>query len=97
MCTAEFDLRSILFFIFEVMRILIKSKSLQKPILSGLDENRSQASTERAAINCCIYQPAFGCCALLTLVEIVIFSVFYAKKLKKARNLQQIFAKKHVF
>ena len=42
----------------------------------------------------CIFRPAFGCCALQTLIETVIFSVFYAKKLKKARNLQQIFAKK---
>ena len=44
-------------------------------------------------INCCIFWPAFGCCALRTLVEIVIFSAFAAKNLKKARNLQQIFAK----
>ena len=45
----------------------------------------------------CIFRPAFGCCALQTLIETVIFSVFYAKKLKKARNLQQIFAKKQLF
>ena len=29
---------------------------------------------------CCIFWPAFGCCPLQTLVEIVIFSVFSAKK-----------------
>ena len=26
--------------------------------------------------DCCIFRPAFGCCAFQTLVEIVIFSVF---------------------
>ena len=39
---------------------------------------------------CCIFWPAFGCCALQTLIEIVIFNVFSAKKLKKARKLQLI-------
>ena len=33
--------------------------------------------------NSCIFQPAFGCCALQTLLAIVIFTVFSAKKLKK--------------
>ena len=28
---------------------------------------------------CCIFRPKFGCCALLTLVKIVIFSVFAGK------------------
>ena len=47
---------------------------------------------------CCIFRPAFGCCARQTLVEIVIFSVFCAKKCKKkARNLQQISAKNSFF
>ena len=46
---------------------------------------------------CCIFQPTFGGCALQTLVEIVIFRVFNSKKLKKARNLQQNFAKTHFF
>ena len=31
----------------------------------------------RVLLECCIFQPAIGCCALQTLVEIVIFSVFY--------------------
>ena len=44
-------------------------------------------------IECCIFRPAFGCCVLQTLVVIVIFSIFAAKKLKKARILQQISAK----
>ena len=39
---------------------------------------------------CCIFRPAFECCARQTLVEIVIFSVFAAKSVKKASNLQQI-------
>ena len=34
-------------------------------------------------LGCCIFRPAFGCCALQTLVEIVIFSIFVAKNLKK--------------
>ena len=36
-------------------------------------------------------------CALQTLVEIVIFSVFHGKKLQKVRNLQQNSAKKRFF
>ena len=47
--------------------------------------------------NCCIFQPVFGCCAPKTLVEICDFNIFNSKKLKKAKNLQQNFAKKHVF
>ena len=46
---------------------------------------------------CCIFWPAFRCCARQTLVQIVIFSVFAAKTLKKARNLHQISAKKQFF
>ena len=45
---------------------------------------------------CCIFRPAFGCWALETLVEIVILSVFFCKKAKKTRHLQQIFAKNMV-
>ena len=30
-------------------------------------------------LNCCIFQPAFGCCVLQALVEIVIFSVLTGK------------------
>ena len=37
-------------------------------------------------IPCCIFGPAFGC----------VFSIFSAKKAKKARNLQQIFAKNFI-
>ena len=32
------------------------------------------------ALWCCIFRPAFGCCKLQTLVEIVIFSIFHGKK-----------------
>ena len=47
----------------------------------------------RTAIGkCCIFRPAFGCCALQTLVKIVIFSIFCAKKAR-----QQIFAKNTFF
>ena len=41
---------------------------------------------------CCIFRPAFGCCARQTLVQIVIFSVLAAKNLKK-----QEFCSKTVF
>ena len=44
----------------------------------------------RVLLECCIFQPAIGCCALQTLVEIVIFSVFYAKKLKNAKICYKI-------
>ena len=30
--------------------------------------------------DCCIFQPAFGCCALQTLVKICFFNVFHAKR-----------------
>ena len=45
---------------------------------------------------CCIFRPAFGCCALQTLVKIVIFSVFYAKNLKK-QEICSKFLKKQFF
>ena len=48
-------------------------------------------------VECCIFRPAFGCCAVQSLVKRIIFSIFSAKKLKKARNLQQIFAKNMFF
>ena len=35
---------------------------------------------------CCIFRPAFGCCTPQTLVEIVIFSIFCAKNLKKCKK-----------
>ena len=48
-------------------------------------------------VNCCIFWPAFGCCAFQTLIKMTIFSVFCSKNLKKARNLQQILAKHSFF
>ena len=48
-------------------------------------------------IICCIFWLAFECSALQTLVKIVIFNVFNCKKLKKARNLQQNFARNMFF
>ena len=42
---------------------------------------------------CCIFWPAFGCCALQTLDEIVIFSVFNGKKLKKQEIWSKILRK----
>ena len=36
---------------------------------------------------CCIFRPAFGCCAPLRLVEIFLFSIFCAKKLKKFKKV----------
>ena len=46
---------------------------------------------------CCIFQPAYGCCALQTLVEIVIFSVFCAKNLKKQEICSKILQKTCLF
>ena len=54
----------------------------------------SKSINQFESIVCCTFQPAFGCCALQTLVERVIFSIFCPKRLKKTRNLQQNFAKK---
>ena len=49
---------------------------------------------------CCIFRPAFGCFALQRLVEIVIFSIFASKNLKKTRNFSKFaanFSKKQDF
>ena len=46
---------------------------------------------------CYIFQPGFGCCTLQTLVKIVIFSIFSAKKLLKSKKFAANFCKKHVF
>ena len=43
---------------------------------------------------CCIFRPAFGCCALQKLVEIVIFRVFSAKNLKKVEICSKFLQKK---
>ena len=48
-------------------------------------------------LDCCIFRPAFGCCALQTLVEMTIFSIFTHFFLKKARNFQQILAKSRFY
>ena len=55
----------------------------------------TQAHTCR--IQCCIFQPAFGCCARQTLVEIAIISVFAAKNLKKSKKFAANFCKKKKF
>ena len=47
--------------------------------------------------NGCIFRPAFGSCALQMLVEMAILSIFCAKNLQKAKNLQQILAKNSFF
>ena len=38
---------------------------------------------------CCIFQPVFGCCALQIIVEIWVFNIFCAKKLKKEEKAQK--------
>ena len=45
------------------------------------------------SLSCSIFQPGFGCCALQTLVELVIFCVFCAKKLKKQEIWSKILPK----
>ena len=47
-------------------------------------------------ITCCIFRPAFGCCALQTLVEMGIFSIFAAKNHKKQEFCSK-FQQKTVF
>ena len=53
--------------------------------------------SDAGTVGCCIFLPAFGCCALQTLVNLVIFSIFAAKNFKKARILQQNSAKNSFF
>ena len=43
--------------------------------------------------HCCIFWQAFGCCALQALVEILIFSIFCAKKQKKMQKVNKFGAK----
>ena len=64
---------------------------------AGGQDTKKCSKTLVLTLKCCIFRPAFGCCALQTLVEIVIFSIFAAKNPKKARNLQQIYAKNSFF
>ena len=67
------------------------------PFLSDVNLTNKLAITKLETIVCCIFQPVFGCCAPQALVEIVIFSIFYAKKLKKVTNLQHNQAKNLFF
>ena len=46
---------------------------------------------------CCIFRPAFGVRSTQTLVEMVIFSLFAAKKLKKKQEICSKFLQKTVF
>ena len=48
-------------------------------------------------VGCCIFRPAFGCCAPKTLVKICNFNVCYGKKLKKSKKFAAKYSKKHVF
>ena len=49
-------------------------------------------------VGCCIFWPAFGRCALQTLVRLCFFSIFCAKKLKKRKkNWPQNLAKKIIW
>ena len=57
----------------------------------------TEGSTDISSLHCCIFWPVIGCCALQTLVEMTIFSVFAAKNLKNTKNLQQILAKNRFF
>ena len=47
------------------------------------DQQRSDNKNSYETNNCCIFQPAFGCCALQTLVEICFLNDVCAKKLKR--------------
>ena len=51
---------------------------------------------ETIIIDCCIFLPAFGCCAPQTLVEICIFNIFNDKKLNKGEKSKK-FNKKVFF
>ena len=52
-------------------------------------KSRQNNKRDENCYRCCIFWPAFGCCIPQTLVEIVIFSIFCAKNLKKCKNLLQ--------
>ena len=66
---------------------------------SGVVRNKKKIKLLCIALGCMLYiSTSFtDGCAFQTLVEIVIFSVFNSKKLKKARNLKQNFAKNMFF
>ena len=55
-------------------------------------DGKSCKNSKKVISVCFLFRPAFGCCALQTLVEVLILNVFCAEKLKKCkkvRNLQQ--------
>ena len=60
-------------------------------------QSKKNQSDKIIADICCIFRPAFGCCALPTLGKMTIFSVFTHFFFKKARNLQQILVKSRFF
>ena len=86
---------------------LIKTVLKLFPNLEGIpmpssSSNKSEKIKQGKAVSvyCYIFWPAFGCCAPQKLVEIFIFSIYCAKKLKKwekSRKFEAKFIKKHIF
>ena len=58
-------------------------------IIKNLGLQKTTTLWNIRGLECCIFQSAFECCALQTMVKIVIFRIFCAKKLKKARCYTQ--------
>ena len=57
--------------------------------------NNKTAFTPNQSSICCIFQPAFGCYALQTLVKIFFFNIFWAKKLEKLKRRRKLKKKKN--
>ena len=49
--------------------------------VNKLDSNRCHVE-----VDCCEFQPAFGCCALHTLVEICFVNIFHTKEAERGRK-----------
>ena len=58
------------------------SQLLNKKDDFSLSKSQRSLFIKYAKAACCIFRPVFGCCAPQLLVEIVIVSIFYAKKQK---------------
>ena len=54
---------------------------------------QNQPELDRQCGNCCIFWPAFGCCSLQSLVKILFFNIFCARKLKKWKESKKFGAK----
>ena len=80
-----------IFFCIKVL--LIYNLFYLRRFLHGTQSLISRVGCMLRYLQCCKFRPAFGCSARQTLVEIVIYNVFAAKKSKKSKKFAANFCK----